>query len=220
MEKGLSPFQKDILAALKKWPSLERQPPGGDLSAWARPRDILRALGRPSTAATRAGVAKALARLCEHGAAASTTAQMESSRQVAFLRPNCEPKEVNYFCSGRPTSRQSRSCVTPSPNKRSGGRSRRTQGHAHGCVLRRPAPLVYLSHIIQPAMTLAPTVLRGGSATSPPDLGVVNRRYGNDQSHGKKHKTQEHGKSPLARRKRPSQAQIMPTGAVKGYLFH
>jgi hypothetical protein len=26
-------------------------------------------------------------------------------------------------------------------------------------------------------------------ATFPPDLRVVNRRYGNDQSHGKKHKT-------------------------------
>ena len=84
MEKGLSPFQKDILAALEEWPSLGQQPAGGDLSTWARPRDILRALGRPSTPATRVGVMKALARLCERGVVAVASGRLASAAKSRF----------------------------------------------------------------------------------------------------------------------------------------
>ena len=74
MGKGLSPLQKDILAALEAWPSLEEQPVRDgayDLSTWARPRDLIRELGRRDTAAMRTTISKALARLCQCGAVAA-----------------------------------------------------------------------------------------------------------------------------------------------------
>jgi hypothetical protein len=58
MGKGLSPLQKDILAVLEEFPALEDFPVNGeiDLSAWARPSQILQQLSRPATAANRAAL--------------------------------------------------------------------------------------------------------------------------------------------------------------------
>jgi hypothetical protein len=79
MGKGLSPLQTEILAVLEQWPSLEKQRAVGgsyDLSTWARPRDIIRALGRPSTPTTRTSVSRALARLCDRGVVTAASGQL------------------------------------------------------------------------------------------------------------------------------------------------
>jgi len=92
MGKGLSPLQKEILAVLENWPSLEQQPPGDSLKGWARPHAIIRGLGRPNTPATRAAVSKALKRLCQRGLVASEYAQMynpgKSRFYVRIARPS------------------------------------------------------------------------------------------------------------------------------------
>jgi hypothetical protein len=75
MGKGLSRLQTDILAALEDWPSLEQAKPG-DLGAWALPRDIIAALSRPKTPATRAAISKALARLHARGAVARASGEI------------------------------------------------------------------------------------------------------------------------------------------------
>jgi hypothetical protein len=75
--KGLSPLQKDILAGLAEIPALEESPPG-DLSAWARPGQIIGRLKRPSTASNRAAVSKALLRLYERGLVARASGEVAS----------------------------------------------------------------------------------------------------------------------------------------------
>jgi hypothetical protein len=75
MGKGLSRLQTDILAVLEEWPSLEDSEPGS-VRAWALPRDIIAALRRSKTAATRASISKALARLHARGAVARVSGDL------------------------------------------------------------------------------------------------------------------------------------------------
>lgn len=96
---GLSALQHDILAVLDGWPALEECLPGS-LGAWARPSDIIAALGRPRTAATRAAVSKALARLHERGIVARASGELvivgKSFRYVRIT----DPKNAGYGNSG------------------------------------------------------------------------------------------------------------------------
>lgn len=75
MGKGLSQLQKDILAVLEGWPSFEDVEPGS-VAAWALPRDIIAALRRPKTPATRVAISKALARLHARGAVAKASGEL------------------------------------------------------------------------------------------------------------------------------------------------
>jgi hypothetical protein len=77
MGKGLSPLQKDILAVLDEWPSLEMaivQNPDR-VNGWALPRDIIRRLDLPSNGAVRASMSRALLRLYERGLVARASGE-------------------------------------------------------------------------------------------------------------------------------------------------
>jgi hypothetical protein len=65
MGKGLSPLQVQVLEVLSGFPTLKRTAPHVVLTDYARPVDILRALHRPLTPASRVRMSKALRRLCE-----------------------------------------------------------------------------------------------------------------------------------------------------------
>jgi hypothetical protein len=68
MGKGLSPLQVQVLEVLSGFPTLKRTAGPGPhvvLTDYARPVDILRALHRPLTPASRVSMSKALSRLCE-----------------------------------------------------------------------------------------------------------------------------------------------------------
>jgi hypothetical protein len=67
MGKGLSPLQKDILAVLDEWPSLESYLESDSKQLGALPRDIIRRLGRLNNGTTRASMSRALLRLHERG---------------------------------------------------------------------------------------------------------------------------------------------------------
>jgi hypothetical protein len=90
MRKRFSRLQTDILAVLEDWPSLE-QAEAGNLGAWALPRDIIAALRRPKTAATRATISRALARLHTRGAVARASGELaivgKSFRYVRITDP-------------------------------------------------------------------------------------------------------------------------------------
>jgi hypothetical protein len=90
MGKGLSRLQTDILAVLEEWPSFEQAGPGS-VGAWALPRDIIAALRRPKTPATRAAISKALARLHARGAVARASGELaiagKSFRYVRITNP-------------------------------------------------------------------------------------------------------------------------------------
>ncbi|SKA26415.1 MarR family transcriptional regulator [Consotaella salsifontis] len=60
MGRGLSTLQRDLLMVLQEYPK-----PGNYGPKFARPRDLIAALGLENTAATRAAVSKALRRLAE-----------------------------------------------------------------------------------------------------------------------------------------------------------
>ena len=65
MGKGLSPLQKDILAALGRWPLYEQAMTAtpGQLDDWAFPRDIIEHLRLPKSGVTSVSVSRALSRL-------------------------------------------------------------------------------------------------------------------------------------------------------------
>jgi hypothetical protein len=68
MGKGLSPLQVQVLEVLSGFPTLKRTAGSGShvvRADYARPVDILRALHRPLTPASRVSMSKALSRLCE-----------------------------------------------------------------------------------------------------------------------------------------------------------
>jgi hypothetical protein len=88
MGKGLSLFQKDILAVLAEIPALEELPEG-DLRAWAKPRHILAALPRQPTESNRAALSKALARLYERGLVARASGEAASAgKSFRYVRIN------------------------------------------------------------------------------------------------------------------------------------
>lgn len=64
MGRGLSELQKNILTVLEEHPKVSRFT-GGPL--YARPRDIIEALGMANTATSRVSVSKALRRLADRG---------------------------------------------------------------------------------------------------------------------------------------------------------
>jgi hypothetical protein len=69
MANGLSRLQTEILKVLEEWPSFEEAEPGS-FQSWAKPQDIIAALHRPKTPATRATISRALARLHRRGVVA------------------------------------------------------------------------------------------------------------------------------------------------------
>jgi hypothetical protein len=76
--RSLSPFQRDILRALARWPSYE-QVRHDTVVGWALPREIMAVVGRDSTKANRASLSRALLSLYERGlvARASGTPAMQ-----------------------------------------------------------------------------------------------------------------------------------------------
>jgi hypothetical protein len=88
MGKGLSPLQEDVLAVLKEFPALEEFPATGaiSLATWARPRDILAALGREPTSSNRTAISKSLNRLCERGLVAAARGQLYTGKGLKYVR--------------------------------------------------------------------------------------------------------------------------------------
>ena len=76
MGKGISPFQRSILAALDGWPSAEQATAmsPGKVDAWARPGELIERLDLPKTSDTRAVLSRALRRLCQRQLVARTAA--------------------------------------------------------------------------------------------------------------------------------------------------
>ena len=89
MGKGLSPLQKDILAALDRWPLYEQAMTAtpGQLDDWAFPRDIIEHLGLPKSGVTSASVSRALSRLCDRGLVARASGKVASvGRSFRYLK--------------------------------------------------------------------------------------------------------------------------------------
>jgi hypothetical protein len=82
MDKGLSELQRAILDALKGFPSVTLaqmgRPGFHHIGDWARPKDILAALGREPTNANRAVISRALARLVDRNLVAMARGQLRS----------------------------------------------------------------------------------------------------------------------------------------------
>jgi hypothetical protein len=69
MRKPRFLLQQEILAVLEEWPSYETAHAAnpGKHDDWARPRDIIQALGMRKTATTRATVSRALSSYANEG---------------------------------------------------------------------------------------------------------------------------------------------------------
>jgi hypothetical protein len=76
MGKGLSPLQVQVLEVLSGFPTVKRTASHVVLTNYARPVDILRALHRPLTPASRVSMSKALRRLCERDEIARLQSQL------------------------------------------------------------------------------------------------------------------------------------------------
>ena len=89
MGKGLSPLQKDILAALDRWPLYEQAMTAtpGQLDDWAFPRDIIEHLGLPKSGVISVSVSRALSRLCDRGLVARESGNVASvGRSFRYLK--------------------------------------------------------------------------------------------------------------------------------------
>ena len=73
MGRGLSPLQRDILAAV-----------GGE--DWSRPKDIRAALGKAPTPSNRSVISRALLRLCERGLIEANKGERGSARKSYSYR--------------------------------------------------------------------------------------------------------------------------------------
>ncbi|TFF27524.1 MarR family transcriptional regulator [Jiella endophytica] len=62
MGRGLSPLQRNLLAALEHYSNT-----GNHMPAFARAEDLIKALGLKNTASTQAATSRALRRLAERG---------------------------------------------------------------------------------------------------------------------------------------------------------
>jgi hypothetical protein len=81
MGKGLSSLQHDILGVLENWPSFEDATLSapGSIGCWAKPGDIIQALGRSKSPASRAAMSKALLRLHQRGLVARAAGEVAAA---------------------------------------------------------------------------------------------------------------------------------------------
>jgi hypothetical protein len=86
MAKGLSRLQTEILKVLEEWPSFKEAEPGS-FQSWAKPQDIIAALHKPKTPATRATISRALARLHKRGVIAKASpGQAIADKSFCYVR--------------------------------------------------------------------------------------------------------------------------------------
>ena len=89
MRKPPFVLQQEILAVLEQWPSYEAAHAANpsSLNDWALPRHIIRALGLPKAAATRATVSRALLGLYQRGLVARAAGELaEIGKSFRYLR--------------------------------------------------------------------------------------------------------------------------------------